>query len=83
MPQSPACNSSSDKPADPTKLDAAASLACDDFAHDYKAADTRQERLDLAHEVNKWAPDSKTNGIADGGKVLAAAGGRPWRRGER
>ncbi|MFI0268578.1 hypothetical protein [Streptomyces luteogriseus] len=64
-------NDSSDKPADPKKLDSAASLACDDFAQGYKAADTQQERLDLAHKVNKWAPTSKTSRIADSGKILA------------
>lgn len=69
-----ACSSSSgdsDKPADPKKLDQAAGFACDDFAKDYKAADTKQARLDLAHKVNKWAPTSKTNRIASSGKVLA------------
>ncbi|MGX4695451.1 hypothetical protein [Streptomyces sp. JNUCC 63] len=63
--------SASKKHTDPTKLDDAGKLACDDFAHGYKAADTRQKRLDLAHKVNKWAPSSKTNRIADTGKVLS------------
>lgn len=68
-----ACSSSSsdDKPQDPKKLDDAASFACDDFAHGYNAATTRDARLDLAHKVNKWAPTSKTNGIAANGKILA------------
>lgn len=64
-------DSSSDKPADPKKLDSSASLACEDFAKGYKGATTKAERLDLAHKVNKWAPASKTNGIADRAEVLA------------
>lgn len=56
---------------DPNKLDDAAQLACDDFAHDYKTATTRDERLDLAHKVNKWARSSKTDRIADTGRILA------------
>ncbi|MFE5591458.1 hypothetical protein [Streptomyces sp. NPDC056549] len=67
-----ACGGSdSDTPADPKKLDDAASLACDDFAADYKAAQTKQARLDLADKVNKWAASSTTNGIADNAKALA------------
>ncbi|MCD7440249.1 hypothetical protein K4B79_18720 [Streptomyces lincolnensis] len=67
-----ACSSSdSSKPADPTKLDDAASLACDDFADGYKAAQTQQARVDLADKVNKWAQSSATNGIADNAKALA------------
>lgn len=64
-------DSSSDKPANPKKLDAAASLACDDFATDYKAAQTRSARIDLANKVNKWAQQSATNGIADNATALA------------
>ncbi|MFI8300004.1 hypothetical protein ACIGCZ_29170 [Streptomyces nigra] len=60
-----------DKPTDPTKLDDAASLACDDFARGYKAAQTQQARVDLADKVNKWAQQSGTKGIADNATVLA------------
>ncbi|MDX3019874.1 hypothetical protein [Streptomyces acidiscabies] len=72
-----ACSSSSDttgdkpKAVDTTKLDDAGKLACGDFAKDYKAAVTKQARLDLANKVNKWAPTSKTDRIADSSKVLA------------
>ncbi|WP_327671840.1 MULTISPECIES: hypothetical protein [unclassified Streptomyces] len=67
-----ACSSGTPDKADhPSKLDDAAKLACDDFAKDYKAAQTSSARLDLANKVNKWAKDSQTNGIADNGKVLA------------
>ncbi|MFK0124899.1 hypothetical protein ACIQSP_16480 [Streptomyces nigra] len=67
-----ACSAGSDdKPADPSKLDDAASFACDDFANGYKAAQTQQARIDLANKVNKWAQQSGTNGIADNAKVLA------------
>ncbi|WP_432041427.1 hypothetical protein [Streptomyces cadmiisoli] len=67
-----ACSASaSDEPADPTKLDSSASLACDDFAQGYKAAQTRSARVDLANKVNKWAQSSQTNGIADNATVLA------------
>lgn len=62
---------SSDEPADPKKLDNAATLACDDFASGYKGALTSTARVDLANKVNKWAQDSATNGIADNGKALA------------
>lgn len=62
---------SSDKPADPKKLDDAASLACDDFARGYKGAQTQQARVDLADTVNKWAQESGTTGIADNATVLA------------
>ncbi|MFJ9573584.1 hypothetical protein [Streptomyces bacillaris] len=65
------CSSEPEGPADPTKLDDAASLACDDFAHGIKAALTTTARVDLANKVNKWAQDSTTNGIATGGKLLA------------
>ncbi|WP_329343798.1 hypothetical protein OG866_44340 [Streptomyces sp. NBC_00663] len=57
--------------ADPTKLDDAASLACDDFANGYKAAQTTDARVDLANKVNEWAQSSKTNGIAEGATILA------------
>lgn len=63
------------KPADTSKLDDAGQFACDDFAHDYNAAVTPDARLDLAHKVNKWAPTSKTDGIASGGKYLANGAG--------
>ena len=65
------CSSEPDGPADPAKLDDAASLACDDFAHNIKAALTTTARIDLANKVNKWAQDSTTTGIATGGKLLA------------
>lgn len=60
-----------DKPANPKKLDDAASLACEDFARGYKAAQTQQARIDLADKVNKWAQKSSTDGIADNAIVLA------------
>jgi len=63
--------SSSGEPVDPSKLDDAASLACDDFAKGYKAAQTSSARVSLANKVNKWAQSSKTNGIADNAVVLA------------
>ncbi|MFD4000858.1 hypothetical protein [Streptomyces rubiginosohelvolus] len=66
-----ACSSSDPGPADPKKLDDAASLACDDFANGFKSALTTSARVDLANKVNKWAQDSITNGIATGGKLLA------------
>ncbi|MGV9282129.1 hypothetical protein [Streptomyces sp. NPDC003730] len=62
---------SSSKPADHSKLDDAAKLACDDFAHGYKATQTRQARVDLADKVNKWAQQSTTDGIADNAVALA------------
>lgn len=62
---------SSSKPADHSQLDDAAKLACDDFAHGYKAAQTRQARVDLADKVNKWASQSTTDGIADNAVALA------------
>ncbi len=62
----------SSKPADPSKLDDAGKRACDDFARGYKdGANTKTERLDLAHKVNTSARGSKTNKIADTGHVLA------------
>jgi hypothetical protein len=67
-----ACGGSTDNgPADPTKLDDAAKLACEDFANGYKGALTTTARIDLANKVNKWAQDSATNGIANNGKALA------------
>lgn len=57
-------------PADPTKLDQAGQLACDDFARGVLAAQTRQARIDLANKVNKWAARSDTNRIADMGASL-------------
>ncbi|MFM9602694.1 hypothetical protein [Streptomyces turgidiscabies] len=64
-------SSTSDEPADPKKLDDAANLACDDFATDYKGAQTQSARVDLANKVNKWAQQSVTNGIAANATVLA------------
>lgn len=62
----------SSKPADPKKLDDAGQRACDDFAHGYNdGANTKTERLDLAHKVNESARGSKTDRIADTGHVLA------------
>ncbi|MFE7073791.1 hypothetical protein ACFU96_27260 [Streptomyces sp. NPDC057620] len=58
---------------DPTKLDEAGEFACDDFAADYKGAQTEQARLNLADKVNKWAPKSGTDRIADTAVVLARA----------
>ncbi|UDM00068.1 hypothetical protein [Streptomyces longhuiensis] len=67
-----ACSGAADdKPADPKKLDDAASLACDDFARGYKAAQTQSARVDLANKVNKWAQQSITNNIADNATALA------------
>ncbi|WP_405724470.1 hypothetical protein OG885_00870 [Streptomyces sp. NBC_00028] len=66
-----ACRSRSDEErADPSKLDDAASLACDDFANSYKAAHTTDARVDLANKVNEWAQSSKTKGIAEGATIL-------------
>ncbi|MFD6587277.1 hypothetical protein ACFWED_10390 [Streptomyces anulatus] len=65
------CNSSDPGPADPKKLDDAASLACEDFARGFKSALTTSARVDLVNKVNKWAQDSITAGIATGGKLLA------------
>jgi hypothetical protein len=62
---------SSPKPADHSKLDDAAEIACDDFARGYKAAQTQQARIDLADKVNKWASQSTTDGIADNAVALA------------
>jgi hypothetical protein len=66
---------------DPSRLDQAATLACDDFATGYKAAQTAQARADLADKVNKWAATSGTERIADMGAALgraAGAGGQAW-----
>ncbi|MFJ5638663.1 hypothetical protein [Streptomyces sp. NPDC093223] len=60
-----------EKKTDPSKLDDAGKLACDDFAHGYQSAATQSDRVDLAHKVNKWAPSSHTDRIADTGHVLA------------
>lgn len=68
---SAATTSAKPKAADHSKLDDAASLACDDFAHGYKAAQTQQARIDLANKVNKWAQQSETDGIADNAIALA------------
>lgn len=67
------CGSSSEEPAstDPAKLDEAATFACTDFAEGYKAATTKDARLDLANKVNKWAKTSKSEGIATSGEALA------------
>lgn len=65
-----ACGSS-DEPADPTKLDDAGRLACQDFAEGFKSAQTQQARISLANKVNEWAPSSKTNGIASNAVALA------------
>lgn len=68
----PKPKASASKKADPKKLDDAGQQACDDFARGYNdGANTRDERLDLAHKVNKNAPASKTNRIADSGHILA------------
>lgn len=68
----PKPKASATKPADPSKLDDAGQQACDDFARGYKdGANTRAERLDLAHKVNTSARGSKTDRIADTGHVLA------------
>ncbi|MEY2244690.1 hypothetical protein AB8A21_17555 [Streptomyces sp. BF23-18] len=63
--------STSDKPTDTKKLDQAGRFACDDFAHEFQFADSKSERLDLAHKINKWAPSSKTDRIAYSGGLLA------------
>jgi len=68
----PKPKASASKSADPSKLDDAGQRACDDFARGYNdGANTKTERLDLAHKVNKSAPGSKTNRIADTGHILA------------
>ncbi|MEU0332216.1 hypothetical protein [Streptomyces sp. NPDC006193] len=68
-----ACSSSdsSAKPADPRKLDDAASIACNDFARGYKAAQTQHARIALADKVNRWAQQSHTDGIAANATALA------------
>lgn len=71
----PKATKSKTQKADPSKLDDAGEFACDDFAKDYKAATTTDARLDLAHKVNKWAPKSQTNRIADTGKILSNGAG--------
>lgn len=68
---SPTRSEANAKQADHSKLDDAAKLACDDFAHGYKAAQTQQARIDLADKVNKWASQSTTDGIADNAVALA------------
>ncbi|MFG2172745.1 hypothetical protein ACGFMO_15410 [Streptomyces niveus] len=71
-------------PADPTKLDDAAELACDDFAKGYDSAQTEQARVDLAGKVNKWAQDSVTNLIAENATAMARgseAGPDAWKMG--
>ncbi|MFC8826372.1 hypothetical protein ACFT9I_13650 [Streptomyces sp. NPDC057137] len=72
--------------ADPAKakLDDAAKLACDDFATDYKGAQTEQARIDLADKVNKWAQESGTDRIAENATALARgseAGPDAWQMG--
>lgn len=57
--------------ADHSNLDQAASFACEDFARGYKAAQTRQARIDLADKVNQWAQQSATDRIADNATALA------------
>ncbi|MFD7224819.1 hypothetical protein ACFV9P_28025 [Streptomyces sp. NPDC059892] len=66
-----ACGSSEPETTGPKKLDAEAGFACDDFAADYKAAQTTTARVDLANKVNKWAQESKTERIAEMGAALA------------
>lgn len=67
-----ACGSSDDpEPADPTKLDNAGQLACDDFAKGFDSAETEQARIDLADKVNKWAQDSATDRIAKNAAAFA------------
>lgn len=44
--------------------------ACDDFASGYRSAQTRSARVELANEVNEWAPKSKSGRIADMGVIL-------------
>lgn len=72
-----------DKPADPTRADDAASLACEDFIKGHpQTTVTPADRAALARKTNRWAQTSRTNGIAAGGRMLAnAAGGNDaaWR----
>lgn len=66
---------------DPTRLDAAAKLACEDLIAGFAGAQTRQARVNLADKVNKWASKSITDGIAEGGKALgrsAEAADQVW-----
>jgi hypothetical protein len=72
------CGGGPAEASDPTKLDDAAKLACDDFAHGYASAQTHSARVALANKVNKWAPSSDTNRIADMGAALGrGADGTP------
>lgn len=78
------CSSDPAKPADPTKLDNSARLACDDFARGAKAAQTATARIALADKVNRWAQDSTTNRIPEMATALArGAEGSPgaWQLG--
>ncbi|MFC9606080.1 hypothetical protein ACFTTN_21775 [Streptomyces niveus] len=71
-------------PADPTKLDDAAQLACDDFMKRFDSAETEQTRTDLADKVNKWAQDSGTDRIAKKAAAFARsseAGPDAWKMG--
>jgi len=52
-------------------LESQAQFACDDFAAGYGAAQTTQARVDLADEVNRWASDSRVDGIRDDAAGLA------------
>lgn len=67
----PAAKPEAKTSAKPNRLDDAGQLACTDFAKGYDTAGTRTERLDLAHNVNKWARSSTTEDIAANGHVLA------------
>jgi hypothetical protein len=69
----PKASASTAKKTDPKKLDDAGEFACDDFARDYQSAQTSSARIDLANKVNKWAPKSGTDRIADSAIVLARA----------
>jgi hypothetical protein len=70
-----------DKPTDPRKADDAAELACQDFITGRRTAVTAAHRVEVARKTNRWAQTSKTNRIADTGRMLgntAAAGGAAW-----
>ena len=55
------------------ELDEAGVFACTDFAKGYKAAQTKDARVELANKVNKWAASSKTDRIAELGAALGRA----------
>lgn len=70
------CGSDPQPPVDPSKLDNAGKIACDDFAQGYRAAATPDTRAALARAVNEWAAKSTTGGLAERGAALARSAGK-------